>query len=157
MPSSRPNTLGALRRKVKSRKLVYDSSLVQEYSADEVLPYEEVVKIAPQNNRPRPILLVSAHSEIQAQAVVNHIILNQPQSLFSLPGRRSQLSSPAAHSNVVSVHEVLQAMDTGKTSIFSIPPQVRLCMHQLDTVTMLCPKSCTVHIGRFVRVSLLLQ
>ena len=122
---SRPTVLGALRRKMKSRKLVYDASMVQEYSADEVLPYEEVVKIAPQNNRPRPLFLVAAHSEVLAQAVVNHIILNQSQSLFSLPGKRSQPSS-AAHSNVVSVHEVLQVMEAGKTSIFSVPPQVRL-------------------------------
>lgn len=120
-----PNAIGTLRRKMKSRKVVYDASTVQEYSADEVLPYEEVVKIAPQNNRPRPLLLVSAHSEVNTQAIINHIILNQAQGLFSMPGKRSQPSS-VAHSNVIGVHEVLQVMDSGKTSIFSIPPQVRL-------------------------------
>ena len=118
------NALGTLRRKVKSRKLVYDASAVQELSAEEVLPYEEVVKIAPQNNRPRPIFLVSTHSEVKAQAVINHMILNQTQGvLFSLPGKRSHPSS-VARRDVVSVHEVLQVMETGKTAILSIPPQV---------------------------------
>lgn len=122
----RINALGTLRRKIKSRKLVYDASAVQELSAEEVLPYEEVVKIAPQNNRPRPIFLVSAHSEVKAQAVINHMILNQTQGvLFSLPGKRSHPSS-AAHRDVVSVHEVLQVMETGKTAILSIPPQVSM-------------------------------
>jgi MAGUK p55 subfamily protein 5 len=117
--SKRVGTLTNFRRKIKSQKTLYDAYRVHDYGTEDVHPYEEVVKIAPQNNRPRPLILVATHPIVQLQAIMDQLMATDSNH-FSLPRRQPHSLS---RNEVVNIDDVLTVIASGKTCLFSIPPQ----------------------------------
>lgn len=135
------------------KQLKYNPHVNEEYSCGEFLMYEEVTKIAPQKNRPRPIVLVGPQGKAMNLDELIEQLVNEGHQKFLRPSKYCTSQSPKIpasehliisqqemeqhikenklveydktgnHYSGTSIRQIKNVMEAGKTCLLHIQPQ----------------------------------